>query len=83
MELFPAGPVLAASDGRRWRLTDPQTIVAAFNANRGPLPIDYEHAQAHKAPKGDEAPASGWITAIEVRNGEVWAKSTGPSAPPA
>ena len=74
VELFPAGPTLAARDGRRWRLADPQVIVAAFEANQGPLAIDYEHAQYHKAPNGDEAPAAGWITALEVRDGQVWGK---------
>jgi phage I-like protein len=75
VQLFPAGPQLVARDGRRWRLSDPQTVVAAFEANGAPIPIDYEHGQAHRAPKGETAPAAGWITAMEIRDGAIWARA--------
>jgi phage I-like protein len=75
VQLFPAGPDLKARDGRRWRLSDPQTVVAAFEANGAPIPIDYEHGQAHRAPKGETAPAAGWITAMEIREGVIWARA--------
>nr|WP_049792624.1 phage protease [Polymorphum gilvum] len=74
VQIFPAGPDLVARDGRRWRLTDPQAVIAAFEANGAPIPIDYEHAQAHRAPKGELAPAAGWIAAMEVREGAIWAR---------
>lgn len=73
VELFPAGPELLARDGRRWTANAP-AVLAAFDANRAPLPIDYEHAQDIKADKGDEAPAAGWIVALEARAGAVWGK---------
>ncbi|WP_273792386.1 phage protease [Brucella anthropi] len=73
IELFPAGPSIKARDGRAWTL-DPNKVLAAFAANNGPLAIDYEHAQAHKAPKGDEAPAAGWIVDLEERAGGVWGR---------
>jgi phage I-like protein len=71
VELFPAGPVAKARDGREWA-TDPQAVIAAFAANRGPLPIDYEHAQDFAAPEGREAPAAGWIVRLEERAGALW-----------
>lgn len=71
IELFPKGPELRARDGRRWTL-EPARVIAAFAASQGPLAIDYEHAQALKAPGGDEAPAAGWINAVEERDGSVW-----------
>ncbi|MEN5278706.1 phage protease [Brucella sp. TWI432] len=71
IELFPAGPKIKARDGREWTL-EPSRVLAAFEANRGPLAIDYEHAQAHKAPKGEEAPAAGWIVGLEERAGGIW-----------
>ena len=74
VELFPAGPDIAARDGRRWTLPDPAAVIVAFRENKGPLAIDYEHAQAHRAPNGEEAPAAGWITDMEVRGGAVWGK---------
>ncbi len=73
IELFPKGPAIAARDGRRWTL-EPARVVAAFAANQGPLAIDYEHGQALKAPAGDEAPAAGWITDVEERDGAVWGR---------
>lgn len=73
VELFPKGPQIRARDGRSWTL-EPARVVAAFAANQGPLAIDYEHGQAHKAPKGDEAKAAGWIVAVEEREGAVWGK---------
>lgn len=68
--LFPAGPEVQARDGRKWTLNHPEKVLAAFTANGGPIAIDYEHAQAHKAPEGDEAPAAGWITSMIFRPGE-------------
>lgn len=68
--LFPAGSQIVARDGRKWTLNNAQLILDAFAANKGPLAIDYEHAQAHKAPTGELAPAAGWITALDYREGE-------------
>lgn len=73
IELFPAGPNIEARDGRKWTL-DPQRVIAAFEANNGPLAIDYEHGQHHLARQGKPAPAAGWITALENRNGGIWGR---------
>lgn len=74
IELFPAGPQLTAVDGRKWT-ANPSAVLAAFAARNGrPLPVDYEHAQAIKAGTGDEAPAAGWIVAVEERAGAIWGK---------
>lgn len=71
VELFPAGPKIEARDGRSW-IANPDAVIAAFLANKGPLAIDYEHGQAHLAPKGERAPAAGWIVKLENRGGAVW-----------
>lgn len=73
IELFPVGPKIKARDGREWTL-EPRRVIAAFERNQGPLAIDYEHAQAHKAPKGEEAPAAGWIIGLEERAGGIWGR---------
>lgn len=73
VELFPAGPSIKARDGRAWTL-DPSLVLKSFADNAGPLAIDWEHAQAHKAPKGESAPAAGWIVSLEERAGGVWGK---------
>ncbi len=74
VQLLPRGPKLSGIDGRSWTLDDPSKLVAAFNARSLQLPIDVEHAQFVKAPKGEAAPAAGWIEALEIRDGEVFGR---------
>lgn len=73
VQLFPKGPNLKARDGRQWTL-EPARVVQAFAREQVPLAIDYEHGQAHLAAAGKEAPAAGWIVAVEERDGAVWGK---------
>ena len=70
-QLLPAGPVLQGRDGRSWRMSDVAGVIAAFSP---PFAIDYEHAQDKLAVNGQEAPAAGWVEALEVRDGEVWGR---------
>lgn len=72
--LVPAGR-FQGRDGRWWVNDHPDRIVAAFHQSGQPLPVDWEHATELKAPKGDPAPAAGWITALENRNGEIWGRA--------
>lgn len=71
VHLLPAGPEVKGRDGRRWRLSDPHAIVAAFNASNGPLPIDYEHDSAKSGGAGPK-PAAGWIEGLEVDDKGIW-----------
>lgn len=72
IQLLPSGRV-EGRDGRYWYNTKPEDIIAAFDAHDGPLVIDYEHATEFNW-DNQPVPAAGWITALEIRNGEVWAK---------
>lgn len=72
IQLLPAGPDVIGRDGRAWRLSDPAAIVAAFQRRGIPLPVDWEHATEHRAPSGLEAPAAGWVSALDVRQGAIW-----------
>lgn len=74
IELIPAGAVVAGFDGRRWANPDPAAVVAATNRAGQPIPLDWEHATEVRAPKGEEAPAAGWVEALEVREGAVWGR---------
>ena len=78
VQLFPAPDAvtkkIAARDGRVFKLSDPAAFVASFNAAKHDVPFDLEHASEIKAPNGDPAPASGWITELQDRGGEVWAR---------
>lgn len=70
IELLPAGPEIIGADGRTWTLDLPHSVAAS---SRTPLVIDYEHASEHRAPQGLDAPAAGWVTRLEVRDGSaVW-----------
>lgn len=75
VQLFPAGPAIKARDGRSWTLPNPEALVTAFAANQADLPFDIEHATEIKAPKGEDAPAQGWIKELQVRDDRtVWAR---------
>ncbi len=73
IELIPPGNV-GAVDGRKFKNTNPQVVVDAFNAVDLDLPIDWEHSTEIKAPVGEPAPAAGWIQALEVRDGSIWGR---------
>lgn len=70
VDLIPAGPQVAGRDGRRWLFdaTAAQAVLTAFNQRGADLPIDWEHASQHRAPRGEEAPAAAWITGLSVEN---------------
>lgn len=72
--VLPGGALIRARDGRKFRNPKPEQVVKAFEEGRIDLPIDWEHATEIKAPKGEPAPAAGWIKELEVRDGAVWAR---------
>ncbi|WCH26162.1 phage protease [Aeromonas salmonicida] len=74
VQVMPRGPEIKGLDGRKWSMKDPAKLIDMFKNMGLPLVIDYEHGQELKAPEGEEAPASGWIEDLELRDGEVWAK---------
>lgn len=73
VELIPAGQVVGR-DGRAWNNHQPQGILDAFAALAMDLPVDLEHSTELKAPKGEPAPAAGWIKALEMRDGAIWGR---------
>lgn len=71
--LVPPG-AFAGRDGRAYVNADPHAIVAAFDPAAA-LPLDWEHATHLRAPQGQDAPAAGWILALEARaDGAVWGR---------
>lgn len=70
LPMIPAGEAVGR-DGRTWKNSNPDAIVAAFDAH---LPFDLEHATEIRAQEGKEADACGWIIALENRDGEIWAQ---------
>ena len=74
VKLIPAGEVVGR-DGRGWRNSEPDRVVNHFRELGRDLPIDIEHSTEHKAPKGEPAPAVGWIKELVNRGGEIWGRS--------
>lgn len=72
VEVIPARP--DGVDGRSWINDAPALVVREFERRGRPLPIDWEHATELRAPKGEPAPAAGWMEHLEVRDGAVWAQ---------
>lgn len=72
--VVPAGPRVRGSDGREFRVADAAALANASMARGLKLPIDVNHAQFIRAPKGEDSPAAGWIEEMEARDGAVWAR---------
>jgi phage I-like protein len=68
LPMVPAGS-FTGKDGRSWVNDNPDAVVANFVKKR---PFDIEHSTHIKGPAGEPAPAYGWITKVENRNGEIW-----------
>lgn len=71
IEILPPGPDVVGEDGRAWRMDDPTAVLATLQERSRPLVIDWEHASEHRAPQGLDAPAAGWVTAYELRDGAI------------
>lgn len=76
LELIPPGPVVQGVDGRAWTFgpAEVRQVLTEFNQHLGEIVADWEHASEHKAPKGEEAPAAGWIKQLEERDGALWGR---------
>ncbi len=79
VQLLPAPDadgMIRARDGRAWRLDDPAALAARSSAQRADLPVDFDHTHDKPDLAGDaeRLRAAGWITALEVRDGALWAK---------
>ena len=71
VQLIPAGAVIGR-DGRSWVLDDPQQVVNRFIEQGTELPVDIEHSTELRAPKGEPAPAAGWVHQLDVIDGAIW-----------
>jgi phage I-like protein len=72
-------PILTVDGDRRgpFRLVNAEAVIAAsMGTNRlgGDLAIDSNHAIDKLGPLGIDAPARGWITALEARADGIWAR---------
>ena len=75
-QLFPAGE-FRTQDGRPkdaagWVLNAAiaSRLIAAFNAKKNPMVVDYEHQTVASKKNGKPAPAAGWVHGLEWREGK-------------
>ena len=74
LELLPGGSRVTGRDGRYWINDQPQAVVDYLAARKTDLVLDYNHATELKAPKGEDAPAAGWLSDVRVEpNGAITA----------
>ncbi len=76
IELIPAGEFLGRDGRGPFRLVEPARVIAATLELRmaGGIPVDYDHATDFAAPRGEPAPAAGWITELASRDGAIWGR---------
>jgi len=72
--LLPAGNEVRLRDGRVFGSAGAEAVVAEWRRDKLKLPVDVNHAEMWRAPLGGEAPAYGWVTAMEARGAEVWGR---------
>lgn len=71
----PIDGVIETGDARGpYHVADTARIIAASFADDDRLPIDENHATDLAAPRGEPAPARGWITAMEARPDGLWGR---------
>jgi phage I-like protein len=76
VHLLP-GPLgmIRTGDGRGpYRVEDQARLIADSFAETDHLPIDENHATDLAAPRGEPAPARGWIVAMEARPDGIWGR---------
>ena len=60
--------------GPAYRLEDPAAVAAASLRDTTDLVIDYEHGSDFRAPKGETAPAAGWIKKLSAEPDGLYAE---------
>ena len=70
----PINGEITTRDNRTFKVPDIDAIIAATHGRKLDIVIDYDHASELLAPKGQPAPAAGWIKELVNRAGEVWAR---------
>lgn len=72
VQLTPVGISFSGRDGRAWKQSRLDQVIALFRENGADLPIDLEHATHKLGENGQPAPAVGWIKKLEARGASLW-----------
>lgn len=71
VELIPRG-TFSGEDGRTWHNKEPDYVITSSDITN--IPWDIEHATHIKGPKGEPAPAQGWVEELQNRNGAIYGR---------
>lgn len=61
----------AGSDGRQFNNDNPTAVLEHFKNKKRQIPLDIEHATELNGPKDEAAPAQGWLSDLEMIDGET------------
>lgn len=74
IHVLPAGHVTTVDGRGPYHVTDAARLISASLQRADRLVLDENHATDLAAPKGEPAPARGWIVALQARADGVWGK---------
>lgn len=75
LPMVPKG-TFKGDDGREWTNNNPENIIKQFVEKGQKRPFDIEHSTYLLGPKGEPAPAIGWLMELKNDNGAVLARVT-------
>lgn len=77
VHILPSGIVQTVDKRGPYQVPDPAAIIrksfAEAKATNGVISVDYDHSIDLAAPKGQPAPAAGWISQMQVKSDGIWA----------
>lgn len=72
IHLLPAGEIRTVDGRGPYRVRDVEALMRASMEGGARLVIDENHATDLAAPRGEAAPARGWIVALQSRQDGIW-----------
>ncbi len=75
IHLLPAGLIQTGDKRGPYLAANFEQIISESFLHTPKLPIDINHSIHLRAPKGEEAPAFGWIVAMQAREDGLWGKA--------
>lgn len=71
IHLLPAGEIRTVDGRGPYRVADAAALISV-SLNGARLPLDENHSTDLAAPRGEPAPARGWIVALQARDDGIW-----------
>ncbi|TXN71646.1 phage protease [Methylobacterium sp. WL6] len=72
IHLVPAGEIRTVDGRGPYRVADVDGLIRISMQGEARLPIDENHSTDLAAPRGEPAPAMGWITSLQSRADGIW-----------